>query len=161
MRRLLLSAVITAAFALPCFAKDFAVPKKNPVIAITIPDSWTIRDIDYGFSAASPGDDVYFYVESTDPKNIDKMMALNDAWMKEQKITPIGEPKVTVVDQGPVKAKIYNYKAKDDSGPTNVSFTLIPGDKSLIMLTLWGSEEEQKKHDDEINQILGSIRPAK
>jgi hypothetical protein len=161
MKRLLLSAVLTAALALPGFAKDFSVPKKNPAITLTIPDTWKIRDIDYGYSAASPGDDVYFYVESTDPNNVDKMLALNDDWMKEQKITPLGEPKVTVVDQGPVKGKIYNYKAKDENGPTNVSFTLIPAGGSLIMLTLWGSEEEQKKHNAEIDSILGSIRPVK
>jgi len=88
------------------------------------------------------------------------MLALNDDWMKEQKITPIGEPKVTVVDQGPVKAKIYNYKAKDENGPTNVSFTLIPTSDSLVMLTLWGSAEEQQKHNADIDAILGSIRPA-
>ncbi|SDR61537.1 hypothetical protein SAMN05519103_07502 [Rhizobiales bacterium GAS113] len=161
MKRSLLAVAFAVALTMPALARDFSVPKKDPAIAISIPDNWKIRDIDYGFSAASPGDDVYFYVESTQAKSVDKMMALNDAWMKDQKITPEGEAKITSVDQGPVKATIYNYKAKDENGPTNVSFTLIPAGDRLIMLTLWGSLDEQKKHDAEIDSILGSIRPAK
>ena len=159
MRRFFLSLALSAALTMPAIARDFSVPKKSPAIMITIPDTWKFSDIEYGFRAASPGDDVYFYVESTGAKSVDKMMALNDQWMKEQGIKPDGDPKITTVE-GAVKAKIYNYKANDKDGPTNVSFTLIPAGDRLVMLTMWGSLEEQQKHNADIDAILGSIRPA-
>ena len=150
---------LSAALMVPAMGKDYAVSKKNPAIVLTIPDSWKVESIDYGFKAASAGDDVYFYLESTPAKGVDKMMALNDEWMKEQGIKPDGDPKVTEVNN-PVKAKIFNFKAHDKDGPTNVSFTLIPSKDGVIMLTLWGSDEEQRKHNAEIDKIFGSIRAA-
>jgi len=143
---------LSAALMVPAMGKDYAVSKKNPAIVLTIPDSWKVESIDYGFKAASAGDDVYFYLESTPAKGVDKMMALNDEGMKEQ-------AKVTEVNN-PVKAKIFNFKAHDKDGPTNVSFTLIPSKDGVIMLTLWGSDEEQRKHNAEIDKIFGSIRAA-
>lgn len=157
MKTMLLAAALLAALAVPAAAKNFAVPTNDPAITLAIPDTWETSEIDFGFSASSPNEDVAFYVEYADKKKIDKMMEVTDEWMEEQGIKPQGDPEVIEVE-GPPKGTIYKFKAKDKNGPTNVSFTLIPTKNRLIMLTLWGSNEEQAKHSKDIDAILGSIK---
>lgn len=157
MKKTLLLAALAAVLAAPAWAKNFAVPTNDPAITLTIPDNWTITSIDYGFSASSPGDDVIFFVESARASKVEKMMELNDAWMKEQGIKTIGEPTV-IETKEPLEGTIYKYAARDANGPTNVSFILIPTKARLMMLTLWGSNEEQRAHGKAIDAILGSIR---
>ena len=161
MMRVLHAALLVAALAGPAMARTCPVPPDTPAITVTTPDKWKVREIDYGFSAMSPGEDVYFSVEyAKGDKAVEKMMSDNEAWMKENNIKSV-KPSIEAGKINGVDIKHYEFDTTDDNGKTLVDFFLIPAGNSLAMLTFWGSVEERNKHQDEIVGIMNSIRPAK
>jgi len=161
MNRFLYAVLLVVALAGPAVARTFPVPPDAPAITVTTPDNWKVREIDYGFSAMSPGDDVYFSVEyASGDKAVGKMMDDNETWMKENKIKSV-KPTVEAGKINGVDIKHYEFDTTDDDGKTLVDFFLIPAGKSLAMLTFWGSEAERNKHQDEIVSIMNSVKPAK
>ena len=60
MKKFMLAAVVLVSVALPAVAKNFAVPEKNPVATLAIPDTWKTEEIEYGYSAKSPDSDIFF-----------------------------------------------------------------------------------------------------
>lgn len=161
MKRILHAALLVAALASPAMARTFPVPPDTPAITVTTPDNWKVREIDFGFSASSPGDDVYFSVEyASGDKAVEKMMNDNDAWMKDAKIK-IVKPNVEAGKINGIDIKHYEFDTTDENGKTLVDFFLIPAGNSLAMLTFWGSEAERNKHEAGIMSILNSVKPAK
>ncbi len=49
----------TGLFLTSADSRNFAVPAKNPVITLNVPDNWKVEEIEFGFSAVSPGKDVF------------------------------------------------------------------------------------------------------
>ena len=165
MKKLLLGAAMAAALMwsamMPsAWAKNLAVPTDDPAVTLAVPNTWTMQEIDFGYSAVSPDKDVVFYVEYAAGKRVKAMTDLNKEWLKENSIKTIGEPQELELDFNGVKGSVLKFKAKDDNGPTNVNFAFIPaGKERVIMLTIWGSDEEQAKHGKDIDSILASIKP--
>lgn len=160
MKKLLLAAVAIVALASPALAKRLAVPSDDPVVTLVIPDSWTMKEIEFGYSAVSPDKEVAFYVEYAAGKRVKAMTDLNNEWLKDNSITTLGAAEERELDFNGIKGSVLKYKAKDENGPTNVNFAFLPAGKDrVIMLTLWGSDAEQAKNDADINAILGSIKP--
>jgi hypothetical protein len=160
MKKLLLGAALAAALVMPAWAKNLAVPADDPAVTLSIPNSWTMQEIDFGYSATSPEKDVAFYVEYAAGKRLKAMTDLNKEWLKENSIKTVGEPQELELDFNGVKGSVLKYKAKDENGPTNVNFAFIPAGKDrVIMLTIWGSDEEQAKVGKDLDSILGSIKP--
>lgn len=159
MKKLLLISAVAISFAAPAWARNFAFPKNNPVATVTIPDTWATDSIDYGFSAKSPDGDVFFSVESASAKNVDKLMSLNDSWMKENDIKVTGEAEKHEFSLGGLPATVVTRTAKDGNGDTIVDFVFAQaGADRLIMLTLWASAEERKANAADIKAIQASIK---
>lgn len=160
MKTFLLAVALAFGLVSPAFAKNLAVPSDDPAVTLTIPNSWSIQEIEFGYSATSPDKDVAFYVEYAAGARVKKMTDLNTKWMKDNKIVVSGKADEVEADFNGVKGSILRYKAKDENGPTNVNFAFIPaGENRVIMLTLWGSDEEQAANDKDVSSILGSIKP--
>ena len=159
MTKLLLSASLLALLAGPALARNFAIPSDDPAATVTVPDSWTIEEIDYGYSAVSPGKDVFFSVESASNTKIDAMMKNNENWMKENGIDNSVTPTKGEMDFGGLSGTVYRFDTKDENGPTRVDFVLLPGGKNrVIFLTLWGSSDERKKHSADVEAIMNSVK---
>jgi hypothetical protein len=160
MRKLLLAAtILCSAFTTSAFAKNFAVPEKNPAATLSIPDNWTIQNIEYGYSAKPADDSLFFSVEYAGPSRIEKMLDNNTEWMKENHITPKDKPVEKEVEIGGLSAKLLHFDATDDEGDTLVDFLFVSGGNGrLIMLTLWGSEEELKAHQADVEKIESSLK---
>lgn len=115
-------------------------------------------EIEFGYSARPQDESVFFSVEFASARNIDKMMATNDAWMKENKIKKV-EPIKAEAPLNGISATIFQYRTTDENGPTMVDFILLPaGESRVIMLTVWGSDEEREGHGKELDAIFGSIK---
>ena len=139
----------------------FPVPPTAPAITVTTPSSWKVEEIEHGYSATSPGEDVFFSVEyESTQKGVDALMKDNDDWMKENKIKQVAPTKEEGAVNG-VSMTHFEFDTTDANGKTLVDFFLIPAGDSLAMLTFWGSVEERNKHKDDIVGILNSIKPAK
>jgi hypothetical protein len=160
MKKLLLSASILVLLASPAYARNIAVPANDPAATVTVPDSWKFNEIDYGYSAESPGKDVFFSVEYAGKNKIDAMMANNQAWMKENGIDGSVKPTKVEMSFGGLQGTVFRFDTNDENGPTRVDFVLLPGGKDrVIFMTLWGSEEERKKHSDDVDAIMNSVKP--
>lgn len=156
--RPLTAALAALLFVAPAFAKNFAVPDKNPAITITVPDNWKTQEIEFGYSARPADEAIFFSVEFASARNIDKMMATNDAWMKENNIKPVEPIKADVPLNG-IPATVFQFRTTDDNGPTKVDFILLPaGNERMIMITVWGNDEERETHAKALDAIFASIK---
>ena len=160
MRKIVLAATIMcSAFTTGAWAKNFAVPEKNPAATLSIPDSWTIENIEYGYSAKPSDGSLFFSVEYAGPSRVEKMVDNNTEWMKENHIKPKGKPLEKDIEVGGLSAKLLHFDATDEEGDTLVDFLFIGGGNGrVIMLTLWGSEDELKANEADIEKIKGSIK---
>jgi hypothetical protein len=113
---LLVTAILCLYFTPPASANNFAVPEKNPIATLVIPDSWKIEDIEYGYSAKSSDGDVFFSVEYAAGARIEKMLDNNTDWMKENHIKAKGKPVEKQIEIGGLPAKLLHYDASDEDG---------------------------------------------
>jgi hypothetical protein len=159
MLRVLVFTAFAALTAAPALARNVAVPANDPAALLTVPDNWKFEEIEYGYSAMSPGKDVYFSVEYAGKNKVDAMMNANTAWMKENGIDASVKAQKTEMDFGGLPGTVFTFDTKDENGPTKVDFVMLPGGKNrLIFLTLWGSAEERQKHSAEIDRIMNSVK---
>jgi hypothetical protein len=160
MKKLLLSFALLSLFATPLAAKNFAVPATDPAATIAVPDNWKVEEIEFGFSAQSPGDDVFFSMEYASKTKLDAMMKVNEAWMKENEIDFSKKPEEREMDFNGISGSVLRYDTTDQNGPTIVDFVLLAAGKNrVIMLTLWGSNKERDKHAAAIKSIMDSVKP--
>lgn len=158
MRKLLAAVALMGLLATSAHARNLAVPDKDPAVVLTVPDNWKMQEIAYGYSAESPGKDVMFFVEFASAKNVDAMLANNETWMKENKIKKV-EPVKAEAPLNGIPATIFQFKTSDANGPTTVDFIMLPGGKNrMIMLTVWGNDEEREKHGKALDSIFSSIK---
>lgn len=161
MKELSLALLLALALVTPSFAKTFKIPEEGAFASITIPDDWKSKEIDSGVESQSADNEVYFAVEATDAKGMDKAI--------EEAIQYLHEQGVTVDDKSmkQTEGKINGmegvdiaWKGKDKEGDAEISLTILvaPKDK-VLLITYWASPEGTKKHDKELGAILKSVKP--
>lgn len=157
-KKIFIASLFVCSTLAPGFAKNLAVPAKDPIATLTIPDSWKQEAIEYGYSAKSPDGDIFFSVEYAAANRIDKMFALNQSWMKDNKIKTKGKAAEKELEIGGLPAKMFTYQATDENGDTQIDFVTIPAGKQLIMITIWGSTEEREANKADIVAIQKSLK---
>lgn len=157
-KKMLMAGLFLCAFIAPGFAKNLAIPAKDPIATIAIPDKWKLEEIQYGYSAKSPDGDVFFSVEYAVESRVDKMFAETKTWMKENKIKTKDEGVQKEMEIGGLPAKIFTYVATDENGDTQIDFVTIPAGKRLILITIWASKEEREANKDDIIAIQQSLK---
>lgn len=159
LKAIFAAGMIFCASIAPGFAGNLAVPAKDPIATLSIPDSWEMEEIEWGYSATSPDKGVAFYVESATAARMDNLFATNDEWLKENNIQPKGKPSEHEVNIGGLPAKVLSYQATDEDGDTIIDFVIIPEAKGrVILLTLWGSEEDRETNKVDLEAIKQSIK---
>ena len=160
MRKYIYGLGLVAILSTPALARNFAVPANDPAVTLSVPDKWKTDEIEFGYSAQSPDEEVFFFVESAAKKKLDAMMAANKKWMKENGIDGSVKPEEREMDFNGASGQVLRFDTTDANGKTIVDFVILNGGKNqVIMLTLWGSEEERASHKEEISAIMKSVRP--
>ncbi len=158
MTKLLAAIALIGVLATSAQARNFAVPEKDPAVTIAIPDNWKTEEITYGYSAQSPDKDIFFSVEYASAKNVPAMMENNDKWMKENNIKQVKPLKAEAPLNG-IPATVFQFQTTDGNGPTTVDFIMLPGGKDrMILLTIWGNDDERKKHGKALDAIMSSVK---
>jgi hypothetical protein len=158
-KAILIATVLLFGVSSAALAKNFAFPEKNPSGTVSIPDTWSTEEIEYGYSAKSPGEDVFFSVEFAGGSRLDKMLDNNVEWMKENEIEPKGKPVEKEIEINGIPAKLLHFDATDGDGDTTVDFVFISGGSGRVtMFTLWGSAEEIEANQADIDSIKKSIK---
>ncbi|KRE16985.1 hypothetical protein ASE63_14895 [Bosea sp. Root381] len=156
--RPLVAAVAALLFIMPAAAKNFAIPDKNPSITLSIPDSWSTKEIEYGYEARPKDEAVYLSVEFTDVRGVDKMMANNEKWMKDNQIKQVKPIQADMPING-INSTIFQFRTTDSNGPTKVDFVMMPASNNrMILITVWGNDEERATHEKALDAIFGSIK---
>lgn len=159
LSRLAAGALALGLFVVPAFAKNFAVPAKNPSITITLPNDWSTEDIEYGFQARPKDEGVFFSVESAEARQIDKMLADTKNWMRDNKIKAVEPIKADMKISG-IDSTVFQFRTSDENGPTTVDLILMPaGSGRVMMLTVWGNDAEREANGKALDSIFGSIKP--
>jgi hypothetical protein len=161
MKKLSLAVLLALALLTPSFAKTFKVPDEESFASITIPDDWKSKEIDAGVEAQSADDEVYFAVEATDAKGMDKAIEEAVNYLKEQGVTV--DEKTMKQSEGKINGMEgvdVTWKGKDKEGDAIISLTILAAKKDKVLLiTYWASPDGTKKHEKELGTIMKSIKP--
>ena len=161
MKTLSLAFLLALALVTPSFAKTFKIPDEGSFASITIPDDWDSKEIDKGVESQSADDEVYFAVEATDAKGMDKSIEEAVEFLKKQGVTI--DEKTMKQSEGKVNGMdgvdiTWNGKAKE--GDAIISLTIIAAKKDkALLITYWASPEGTQKHAKELGAILNSVKP--
>ena len=158
--KLLLSVLLAAALIIPAFGKTFKIPDEESFASITIPDDWKSKEIDSGVESQSPDDEVYFYVEATDAKGMDKAIVEAVEYLSGQGVTV--DDKTMKQSEGKINGMDgvdVTWSGKDKEGAAIISLTILAASKEKVLLiAYWGSPDGTKKHDKVLGEILKSIK---
>ncbi len=161
MKKLSLALLFALALVTPSFGKTFKVPDEESFASITIPDDWKSKEIDSGVESQSADNEVYFAVETTDAKGMDKSIEDAVKYLSEQGVTideksmKQSEGKINGMDGVDV-----TWNGKDKEGDAIISLTILAAKKDKVLLiTYWASPDGTKKHSKELEAILKSIKP--
>lgn len=161
MKKLSLTLLVALALVTPSFAKTFKIPDEGSFASITIPDDWKSKEIDNGVESQSADDEVYFAVEATDAKGMDKAIEEAVKYLQGQGVTV--DDKTLKQSEGKINGMDgvdITWKGKDKEGDAIISLTILAAKKEkMLLITYWASPEGTKKHDKELGAILQSIKP--
>jgi hypothetical protein len=154
-----LAVVAALLSATPCFARDLAVPAKNPAITLTVPDSWKTTEDGTSYKSLSQDKDVFFYVEFADAADVADLQKNNVSWMKSNNLNWKVKPVESEMDVNGSTAKVQRFNTSSDDGKTVVEFITLPASKDrVVMLTLWASEAQRAANAADIAAILKSVK---
>lgn len=163
MKTISLAVLFALAVLTPALAKTYKLPDEESFASITIPDDWKSKEIDSGVEAQSSDDEVYFYVEATDAKGMDKSIVEAVEYLSEQGVTV--DDKSMKQSEGKINGMDgidVTWSGKDKEGDAIISLTVLAASKDKVLLiAYWGSPDGTKKHDKELGAILNSIKPIK
>jgi hypothetical protein len=144
-------------------AKTYKLPNDDFAIAsIDMPDSWKPKVVENGIWGQSSDDAVYMSVVAVGTEKgvqgeIDDTIemlkghnvTLDDASKKENKFKA-----------GSFDATEILYQGKDEDGPTAVSITFVPIKDKMIIITYWVTTAKEKEHQQEVGQIVNSLKAS-
>lgn len=161
MKKLSLALLIALALVTPSFAKTFKIPDEESFASITIPDDWKSKEIDKGVESQSADNEVYFAVEATDAKGLDKSIEEAVQYLHEQGVTV--DEKSMKQSEGKVNGMDgidVTWNGKDKEGDAIISLTILTAKKDkALLITYWASPEGTTKHSKELGAILNSVKP--
>lgn len=141
-------------------AKTYKITPKNPVAEITIPDDWDTSTIENGIESTSDDEEIYFAVEMTSWKNLEKNVEEWAEWLvsKKVEIDPKSQ-KTEAFEVNGLKGVELHWKGKDEDGPTEVSLAIFQiTENRALLVTFWGSEDGQKENADDLLKIMKSLK---
>jgi hypothetical protein len=160
MKKLSLALLLALALVAPAFAKTFNLPGEDSFASITIPDSWKSKEIDKGVESQSSDSEVYFAVEATDAKGVDKTIEDAIDFLKEQGVTI--DPKTVKQSEGKINGMDgvdITWNGKDKEGDAIIALTILAvTPNKVLLMTYWGSPAGTKSHAKEIGDILNSTK---
>ncbi len=158
-----LALLFALALLTPALAKTFKLPDEESFASITIPDDWKSKEIDSGVESQSADDEVYFYVEATDAKGMDKAIVEAVEYLSEQGVTV--DDKTMKQSEGKLNGMEgidVTWNGKDKEGDAIISLMVLAANKEKVLLVAyWGSPDGTKKHDKVLGEIMKSLKPIK
>ena len=162
MKNIIIAAAAALLLSTAAQAKDFSIPSEKPVASIAMPDDWTANETDTGLEGTSADSAVYFAVDISDATAIDKTIQEAVKFLEEQGVKIDEKTEKQKQDKLNGKDIVYiSWSGTDKDGPASVGLAvLILDEKTVLVLTYWGTQGDEDKHTPEIGKILDSIKLA-
>ena len=162
MRKLLLAAALAAFLPAVSEAATLEFPSDEPIASITIPDSWGSKETASGIDATSDDSAVYLSIDIADDKSSDKVIEDVFAFLDKNGVKiDASTQKESDTELNGMPVKNLDWDGTDSEGPVNIGVSILsPGDDKLLLVTYWGSKGTQEKHQDELIEMISSLKPA-
>jgi hypothetical protein len=160
----LLAAAFSAILPALAFADTIKFPSEEPIASITIPHSWGPKETETGVDATSDDSAVYFSIDIADSKTTDKVIGDAIDFLTKN---GVNIDQSTQKDEGDhvvngMKMGTLGWSGTDSDGPVDVQLGFLqPNEDKMLVVTYWGSKENDSKHDKEIGAMIQSLVPVK
>ena len=163
MKKLSLALLLGLALLTPSYGKTFNLPDEDSIATITIPDDWKSKEIDSGVESQSADGEVYFYVEATDAKGVEKQIEEAVKYLQGQGVTV--DEKTMKQSEGKINGMDVaelDWKGTDKEGAAEISLSIVEVTKDKgLLIVYWASPEGTKKHIKTLGEIASSVKAAK
>ncbi|MBB4952619.1 hypothetical protein H4S14_000661 [Agrobacterium vitis] len=162
MKLILAAAVIAAFLPSVSFADTLLFPSDAPVAQITIPADWEPKETESGIDATSADEAIYLAVDVATARTSDKVIDEAIAFLEKNgvKIDGSTQKQTDEVING-MDMTNFDWTGTDDDGAVNVSLSVVsPKPGKLLIITYWGTKGKQERHFSELQEIIGSLKPA-
>ena len=162
MRKLLLAAALAVSLPAISEAATLEFPSDEPIASITIPDSWGPKETASGIDATSDDSAVYLSIDVADDKSSDKVIEDVFAFLEKNGVKiEESTQKESDAELNGMPVKNLDWDGTDSEGPVNIGVSILsPGAGKLLLVTYWGSKGTQEKHQDELIEMISSLKPA-
>lgn len=157
---------LLAAITLPAAgltAKEYKLPKEEPVFSLKFPDKWKVTYEDESVDGLSEDEAVEIYAQTDDASTIEASAEASIKYLEEQgvKIDPETEHKTEGKHNG-MKMGTIGWSGTDEDGACSVTLLFINvDDETTMTLIYWATDSEVKKHEKAINGVLDSMKSLK
>ena len=144
-------------------AKTFKLPNEDFAIAsIDMPDSWKPKEVENGVWGQSADTAVYMSVVAVgSEKGMSAEIDDTFEMLKSHNVTlDDSTKKENKFKAGSFDATELLFQGKDEDGPAAVSITFVPIKDKLIIITYWVTTAKEKEHQQEVGQIVNSLKAS-
>lgn len=144
------------------YAGELQLPSNRPVIAVTVPDGWDTNETDTGTEINSADGSVYLAIDIASPQKTSDMIDAAAKFLDSQGVTIDEKTQKYTEDKLNGKDIIYiEWAGKDKDGPASIGLAaLILNEKTVAVLTYWGTPGQEDKNAAAVGKILASIKSA-
>ena len=162
MKKFLIAASAVLLLASTASAKVWEIPSNRPVASLNMPNAWDTNETDNGLEGTSDDGAVYFSVDIASPKKMDGIIDDAAKFLDDQGVKIDTSTQKYSEDKLNGKDIVYiSWNGEDKDGPASVGLAvLILDEKTVLVLTYWGTKGDEDKHMPEIGKILDSIKLA-
>ena len=162
-KTILLAVCLTVALlATNASAATLKIPKEDPVVSVTIPDSWEPKETEGEIECESPDEVATIFFEVTPEKGVEELIDTNVEWlMTEQKVDVDPKSQSTKdFESGGLSWKRISWDGNSEEyGPATVGFLFTEvADGQLLAVTYWISKKDMEKHIAQIVKIYKSVK---
>jgi hypothetical protein len=152
---LLLTALVASASA-----GTYKLPKEESIASVSFPDNWKVEAGDESVDASSDDDAIYINIEFNDSESLEGAIEESFGYLKKNKvkIDKSTEKKSEGVLAG-MKVVNFDWEGEDSEGKCKITLAVLGvTPKKALLLLYWASPEGEKKHQKELDSIVGSIK---
>ena len=146
-------------------AGTLKIPKDEPIVSVTIPDSWEPEEIDDGIQCESPDQVATMIFEVTPEKGVNELIDANVEWLMTDHKVDVDVKSQTTKDfeSGGLSWKRVSWEGKsEEHGDAMVGFLFTEvAEGKLLAVTYWITKKDLAKQQDQIAKIYESVKKLK
>ncbi len=144
------------------WADTLRFPSDAPIAQITIPGSWGPKETDSGIDATSADSAIYLAVDVANAKTSDKVIDDAISYLEKNGVKiDVSTQKKTTEDLNGMELTNFDWSGTDNDGDVSIGLSVAsPKPGKLLVITYWGTKGKQERHFDELQKIIGSLKPS-